>query len=325
MKTSRNLLYLGFTIFLLVVYNRVFFKRIPHELYNFLSFQLIVIYCSIIITFFLSVVFCIFKLINKNNLKYTTINKYNNYLKKITHYYFLSLKVFDTFIKANISDVWVKLTVKLSTFICNKIQYKNIQYLTWVFDFLPRILIALTFAFDTIYLQQFYYFFKLIPILILPIIYNYILYTIKGVCEINIDDCPKYFRIQQYSDYNLYLDSWEYVKFKLRECVNNPTKVHQLFTNEFLLNDNLSLFQFSFSETYLLTNKDTLKNMSDEDISELLFSSYLGLNQMFVLPFIYVNRIETYQNLQLIKVQLFVSTIFLISWVYILCYGLGVI
>jgi hypothetical protein len=321
MKTSRNLLYLGFIIFFLVVYYRIFFKRTPHELHKFLSLELIVFYCLLIITFLLSIVFCIYKLINEDNFKpiYSN-NRYINSLKKITYYYFLSLKTFDSFLKANFSERWVNLTVKLSGFICNNIQYKNVQYLTWIFDFLPRILIALTFMFDTVYLHQFLYFFKL-----LPLVYNYILYTIKSVCEVNIDDCPKYFKIQKSSNNSKYLGQWEYVKFKLLECAHHPLKVQKLFSDETLLGDNLSLFQFSFSEVYLLDNEDKLKTMSDEDVSQLLFASYLGLNQMFILPFIYVNSIETYKNLQVIKVQLFISIIFLISWVYILFYGLGII
>ena len=83
--------------------------------------------------------------------------------------YSKSMKEFDTYIKsfAIIDKYYTNIMYNLNTFICNKMNYSYGKYLTWIFNFFIRILVSLTFSIDVLYFHKFYYFYKVLPLLVI--------------------------------------------------------------------------------------------------------------------------------------------------------------
>lgn len=202
------------------------------------------------------------------------------------------------------------------------ITLKNIHYFTWIFDFLPKIVFCITFSYDILYCHKFLYSYKIALILLIPLIYYYILYNIKTFCNQNIDRGKDIFIINNIA-LNEEISIWNYFVLKAREVTQDVNKVSTLFSDNYLLKENLLKYEFGWTQKYIEENQVKFKTMSDEEITNKLFKQYLGLNQIYILMYIYYLRIETYKDIQIYYIRLYLSIIFFIDWLYIILHGLN--
>jgi hypothetical protein len=333
---NKNMIYisLGFIIVTFVIILRVFYPRTPRELYTAISWELSIIYIIIILNFLFILILCIYNLLKdyeKININQNTKMKlfiYNNWLYKklqlFYNYYHKSLISFDIFIKHNIIKKWALIGLYIMRKIRDKVEYNQLVIFNWIFDFIPKIGVATTFFIDVIFYNKFYFFYKSVLFIIIPIIYSYILYTIKQICEINIKDAINEFIILDIEK-NQYITFIEYFNYIAKKSLSNTDEMSRYFTNNFLLNKNLRLFQFNWTEQYLKINQEYLKPLSDDEVGNILLTSYLGLHQVFILMYIYMIRIEAHKEMTQNWIRLYMSTIFFIGWFYLLLYGLNFI
>ena len=85
--------------------------------------------------------------------------------------------------------------LNFNSFITNKLNFYSGIYLTWIFNFFIRIILAITFAIDVLYFHKFYYFFKFLPLLIIVLLYEYLLYCITTVAKHNLNRYSNFFII----------------------------------------------------------------------------------------------------------------------------------
>ena len=331
MKIFHNKLYvfLGFIITAIILYYRFVHVRLPRDLLTHLTYDLICLYLCIILGFFMTLVYslynilCFYNILKPKDTKIFVDMKPILYIRKLQNFYYNCLRSFDIYIRVNFTDIVIKFSFELLDVMTKQLSYKKIYYLNWIFDYCVRILISMAFVFDVFWLHSFYFFFKALILLLIPLIYNYICYTMKDICIINIDDCSNYFNIYDLKE-NHKIFHWDYVKHKLYLVFKNVADINYVFDDDYLLNNNLEQFRFEFSQSYLEKYKDHLKSISDTEVTELFFEHYLGFHKTFILPFIYLTRLEILKETQGQFIRFITSLIFFIGWIYILFYGLNI-
>lgn len=229
-----------------------------------------------------------------------------------------SLKVFDTFIKNNIFKNWLSWSIKLIKLI-TKVPYQYITYLNWVFDYIIRLGVCLCFTLDVVYYHKINYLYKALPLLLIPLIYKYILYTLHTVTEINLEDIKDVFII---NEDNKIITSFEYCKILAKKVLLSPSMANTFFSDNYLLHDNLKQFTFQWTDSYIAHNEITFKDYNDTELSNFFLESYLVYNQLFVLTSIYLYTLDyNYKNMGL-WVSFMISFLYFFNWLYILIYGI---
>jgi len=332
MKVLRNnYIYIlaGFIIVFFIIYFRLIYVRIPRELYLNPHWSLLLIYLLTIFMILINIILhCLTILKNMKILTKSNPSKIKLFFSKkaslVKHIFSKSLLSFEHFMNVYFTDINFKICFEIMYYATINIVYVKIQIVTWIFDYIPRLIISICFIYDIFYLQTLNYFFKVIPLFILPIIYNYICFTIKKICEINIDNCGRYLTIYDYKEQINIPNPWTYVKL-ISHRVNPPDRLDYYFSDNFLLNDNLSLFKFGLSQEYLKQNEIEFSLLSDKQVTDRLYNLYLGFHQTYILPFLYIIRIEIYRSSLDALLGLLNSLIYLFGWSYILLYSLGYI
>ena len=178
MTTSRkNYIYIvcGFLFIISIIYFKLIYVRIPKDLYtnknSFLFMSYLITMCIFLFLLIKNVSHIMqkYKFIGRNANNYIFIKKI---LLTLTMLFYKSLRSIEQFINSYITTIDFKLCFELMHYATTKITYLNIQKATWIFDYIPRLMLLSCFSYDVFFLHKFYYFFKVIPITILPLLYR---------------------------------------------------------------------------------------------------------------------------------------------------------
>jgi hypothetical protein len=271
----------GCTIACVILFSKVFKERIAHPLFTNLSWFHLSIYSIISLSFFISFIYTAV-----NIMRYYGSSKYIIPKNKLTSYllnvYVISLKSFDKFVKENIIIFWA-----LWCFSFLKILHKiNIYYfitIIFIFNYLPRLMFAISFLVDVFVFKEFYYSYKFAALLLLPLISIYLLYTLESVCLINLMDLDKMFTVFG-KNQKIVLTPPQYIMQFIKYIPqNNFKKISTLFKLDYLSSIHLEDFQFSWNDYYLQKNKDVLKVLTDDEIFQRFNNEYFQDHQIFML------------------------------------------
>lgn len=118
------------------------------------------------------------------------ILKVKSYFHNISNIYQKSLQAIDDFIKhtllgprilgANLK-ILCPLLIKLLG-----VKHKTYKWLYVFFDILPKSILLLLFSLDILYCKQFHYIYQVAWLTLLPIMFHYIVFTLKEFCDFNI-------------------------------------------------------------------------------------------------------------------------------------------
>jgi hypothetical protein len=335
-KLNLNIFYVffGWLIFCYLFYFRVIYKRVPRELYTNISTFLLILYILIILGHLISLIMSIYKIFfYKNKTTKKTFkeklmeNKYIISISSLFDIYSKSLKEFDNYIKSFpvIDKYYTEIMFNFSCFITENFKFYYGVYFNFLFNFFIRIILILAFSIDVLYFHKFYYFFKVLPLIIILLIYEYILHCISEVTKTNLNTQIKNFTIIVKKDNsNNEINLNEYLILKSRECTSNPLKGHEFYTEEYLINTNFSNYHFSFSEEFI--KELDLENSSLDEQKELLINVYIHIHKAIIYPALFYEMLHVFKtDIHGPKITLFTSTLYLISWSYILLYGIGYI
>ena len=193
---KNNLLFIvGITIITYILYIRLFLKRMPKEL----NIEMSLFTKTIFITMFIG-----FLMLLLNSIRLFLINKkfYKPKMPKNQYFVFIKdkLQLYSDFWSNSLKKVHERLVQGYLSYYLEKIgsylpQYFKIYetyYLTLAFNFLPKSIVLVTFLIDVLFYQELYYFYKTAPLLLLPLIYQYLVYAVyqdalNGVFE--ADNC----------------------------------------------------------------------------------------------------------------------------------------
>lgn len=335
MKTflkNKNIIYIfvGLFLIMLFLFFRLFYVRLPRNLYTNITFELLAMYLVITIIIIISLGFTVYKLLieyeyiksNNNSIvnRYIQNNSLIKLVKTCINLCKHSLITLDNYIKFYIITKWLFIGLFFMNKITKHIKYENAPYLTLIFDFIPRILITILFSIDVFIYHKFDFFYKAMPMLLLPVIYQYICYTLKNICELNLQSAEDIFLIIDTTN-NIKLSPIEYVKSYIRKAWDNPKLINSSFSEYSLLNNNLEAYTFGWTQNYIDKNQTKFNKMTNDEITQAFFVSYLQFNQLFVLTSIYLFNIELTKDKQLTWIRLSLSSILLLNWTYIIYYG----
>jgi hypothetical protein len=192
---------LGFIIIFYYIYLRLILVRLPKNLSQNLDL-IDILFLTIIIAIFAFLT--IYNYCYYFNLKYTIITNNPNFKQNIIlgiknlvtaikKNFFYCLTTVDNLIKhemlKNNLGIGLKKGIK---FIYTKINFmykssSGFYIFYFAFDFLPKMIVLTSFIFDLFLYSKFDYVYKLSFLLIIPLIFNYILFTYKEFAEFNIN------------------------------------------------------------------------------------------------------------------------------------------
>jgi hypothetical protein len=195
---NKNNIFIAFGILIIsyILYIRVILVRLPKELptqpdlFESISYSLI---ASIFFSLFL---YATYRLYRRYNTVITSENfvivwlKYQIF-KPILDWYYKSLKALDYYLK----DVLLvnHLGTALNAFgtifnsIFSRVVSKKYFFTYLCFDLLSKFFILLIFSYD-VYHHNFHYIYKASLLLLIPILYKYIVFTLREFAEFNIRD-----------------------------------------------------------------------------------------------------------------------------------------
>lgn len=303
MKSTINKLYilLGAFIVCYILFIRLIWKRLPKELSTDLPEYLMLFYLLIISMFIVLIIINIFHLFNK------TIHP-NKGLKIISQFIQECLYTFDEYIK-NKDYTYFSLGSLLQSFCSvyvycvNRNSFKKHRYLLVLFDILPKVIMASVFLFEIIFMHKINYFYKLSGLLLLPLVFNYVIYTLKDFCTRNLEIFDTILCITDIND-NI-VDMKDYCRQK---CYFYLTRGNRGST----------VFFARLSKTFI--NENVTKSY-DEKATLYHFMEVLDVfiqvkEQLFVLY--YIKERWLYIN---IFINIIIYLLYIISWAYTIWYG----
>src|SRR5271154_1801065 len=303
---------IGCIIVTYFVYFRLIFIRLPKELINQSDFHTILytLAATISLTLFFYTVYKLYKIHYITWYKPPTnilILWLSNQISTLFKVYYNSLKAFDDFIKHTIlvehlGQILKSLSV-IFIKIFTKVKSKKYIIIYTMLDLMPKIIFLIAFSFD-VYNHKFYYSYQLVGILFIPLLYKYILFTLREFSEHNIKDMNEsiliyYFHSGQIMTSEDIIDNCKGI-INPKDTYYNPKQ-------------RFSLHVVDLSESYKQECFDNGRQLTDD----LMFYS----KQMNFFQRIRGNvaRLEI-QNKYTIYFNLIRYTIYSILWLYILVY-----
>ena len=190
MKNNNVYRVVGLILLSLLLYN-IFHTHIPKtikELDMYLIVFSFIIYSIKSILLFMKIIKLHFLIPSKPNTFFQKI--YQNYIYAIINLIDLSYKYLDSYIKDNILGPLIlgSNLKKLMNFLLNNIGSKHSSYklLFIIFDIIPKLIIILIFCVDTIILDKLEYIYIFSWIILIPLTFKYIIFTLREFTEYNI-------------------------------------------------------------------------------------------------------------------------------------------
>lgn len=188
-KSTLNLFFGFFIIF--VILNVRLLERLPNKL-DFDSMYLLLLALFI----FSTNCFILFR-----NIIFPKIQKNDRILKCIYWIYdiiyFFQVSLFTTYVQLLQLFPSYKNIFFIICYNITKIEYKYfMEILLLVFDILPKLLLLGTFMVDVLIFQEFYYFYKVLWIILFPLLLKTIVFILDNYTLEEIEDLQRYFVIE---------------------------------------------------------------------------------------------------------------------------------
>lgn len=322
MFKNNLLIFFGFFLVLLLLWNRLIRTRLPTELNSNLNKLTIFIYTfllvCILIAFFYNILLLLKSSAHKKNafsilwgklylLPYNPLHIINN-----------SLTALDAFIKNNMpiynahqsyGDFFIE-TLGLK---CSKYTKTSLLIL-YLFKLVPQLFVCFLFFLDVTYFHRFDYFYKSLWLLILPIMMSYIIYSLRTLIVTNLDS----------------LDSIMIFKVKLNdfttEYINLTPEIIDRDFNHITVYQWYNVVKNTKPGEYLCYNSFTenyRKNFSTAEEEQLTINYCLEFLQKAFNIYQFLETYDNYKTKIEIPSNIFRYFIYLLGWVYILLYGCG--
>lgn len=174
---------LAFSLLIYIIFAR--FRKLTLTK-SLVTFDLIFITILAIIFFLLLIATCSTLFTTKKSTPYSTVVLIF-YKDLINNYYYVPLKIFDDYLAKVFKRKYYLnrgfYSNKLLQFLYCKILYPtqfkitNIYFITyWAVKYIPKIIVASSFLLDIFYFKEFHYFYWSLPLLLLPLLLQYLKY-----------------------------------------------------------------------------------------------------------------------------------------------------
>lgn len=174
---------IGCLISTYILFMRLIYKRLPRDLSIDLSTTLLYIYVGILSMFLFSLSYTIYKAFFYQE-RADRID-YLRYIRPLMSFWNHCLIQFDYFIKSHIENSW-DITVAIGLYLYNKYSHKHMVFSIVLFCIIPKVIVVCAFLIDIFLYHKFNYFYKLSYLLIIPLIFNYLIYSLHDLSITNI-------------------------------------------------------------------------------------------------------------------------------------------
>lgn len=307
-------IWLGIVIVGYIISIRLLINKLPRELPTIVSWIEFCIYSLVPLCFlFLAIALMIGPKKTQKTLILMYLSKFLNILSK---FYWKSLLALDSIIKQKIpSEVLGYNLLRFAKIYADyyKLNNKKLFIKTFIlFSFIPKYLFLLILIYDVFYLKMFNYIYYYAWLLLIPVAFNYLLFTLKEFFSFNLNHyIHNVFLV--IDDNNLLVEDVDII---LDSC----TKVA---FNIFHFNEKNVIFDSLYgniSESYLKENHIT-DYREAESVKLLRYNEFvlfrLGYTQMVIFNLIR----ETFNT----KLNVFYFLCLALVWLYVLIRGLGYI
>lgn len=288
-----------------ILYYRLFHKRLPRDLYDDLNFYLICLYFLILVSMFVLLILNIIKLYKKvYKVKTTYKSTYlDSFLNLLNHKYNpvnllnKSLITFDAFIKNNTPEydshklysdhIIEKISIGFSLYPKSSIS------VLLLLRIIPQIIICLSFLIDVLVFHKFFFLYKTLWVLLVPMLITYITYSIKKNIEINLDSLNDSVNLTVDNKQLTIYQWYDIARYDIKNDVQTVCTIN-------LKNENL--------------NSEKHQNILDYIID--------GMNLYFTLED-YIIKYDYYREFSEYSFNIFKYLTYTICWIYILFYGVS--
>jgi hypothetical protein len=310
--TNKLMIITGSIIVTYYLYIRLIIKRLPKDLATESIFNEIFYILAAIVSMIL-LIYTMYKLYKIHYLKSDKpstnifIKSLNNQINTLSKLYYDGLIALDDFIKHTIlvehlGEI-LKSFSKIFLNIFIKVKSKKYIFAYIILDSMPKLIVLIAFCFD-VYNHKFCYMYQLAFVLLIPLLYKYIIFTLREFSEHNIKDMNEHILIY-------YFHSGQIMTSE--DIINNCKGITNPKDTYYNSEERFSLRVIALSEEY----KQECFNNNRELTDDLMF--YTKQMNFFQRIRSYVARLET-QNKYNIYFNLIRYTIYSILWLYILVY-----
>lgn len=313
MTTNLIKILIGFVIVSYIIYSRLFMIRVPRDLYNTLTIIQVTFYVVILLYFVILLIYNCYKFINKNKSKESS--KYINFMLEILQnpknpliFLYDSLVSFDIFIKNNLPQHDIRRNY--GHFICEKLNYFLAKkdplsiYTLLGLVIIPQFCCCFAFAFDILLYQNFYYFYKIIWFLIIPVVIHYIIYSIDFNTEAQLAYLNDFliFKIigNNTESIPINIDKW----YEIRQLLKTDDEKEDIFCAIYL-------------------TEETLESISDPEIRAVILQNCLDNMYLFFDCRAYLTKFKEIRQKWIIPFNIIRYTVYILCWLYVLSFGLN--
>lgn len=312
---NKFLLFSGVIILSAILYNRLFRIRLPRNINTFIDSPYYILYIIILIGFIIMLCSTVLQLymfllnIDKKSsifiskIKLIVDHKYNpiTIISK-------SLILLDAFIKnlsPNYNDIYSYIDIviiKIARFLLET--NTKIIYTLFILRITPQLIVCFCFIRDILFHQEFNSFYKSLIVLILPLLLQYIQYSIKMLVDTNLEDLDDSLDIRilpshQYTKETSFEDYQRISIYDWRDICLSPEK------EDYICYNNLS------QKTLDEINNDTLIG------KHILGKGVSFMSTLFEL-YNYSYKFDEYKFIIETPINITKYTIYIIGWSYII-------
>lgn len=313
----KNNIIIGLLFLLFILYNRLWRERLPKFFSDIANSYYYFLYIIIIISFTITLITTLYQIY----IKFRKIYREPNYIIKkiniiIEHPYnpyniiSKSIIVLDAFIKNNTpfyddSYSYSDIIIMKCASILFSTKIKTILFILFL-RLAPQLIVCNCFFIDIIYHEKFLYFYKSLKLLIIPLILQYILYSIENFINTNLQGLNdilviRKLPLQLYSK-NVSLEDYDIISiYEKRDLLLSFESNKYIFNNN-LSNETIASFNGDLQSAQVSLERaiDIMHNLFYLNKGLLIFKEYKFLIEA---PFKIVSYI-----------------IYIIGWLYILNY-----
>lgn len=300
-------------------------KEIPDPYFNETKFWILFIICFLC---FCSITICVKHLYNE---KKNAQNLFQTLIFFIVSFFSKPIQIFDNFIKKTSFierryDIFISYLTQYS----NKIADQTLLKIIFLFQYLPRIILAIILFCDVFYFSKIEYFYKFLLIGLIPLIFNYIHASIEEYMNKNISLLEEF-----YSEILVFEKGFEFLVSRTRNSKAVYHFKHKTirefieikFENYLNILCNIDDFEYTGIPTIkheLLTSFAHINY--NNDIEKITKQDNIFLKSVFVPKmqqildakgYLFGFFVQTHEKL-LLFFRLLVMIIYLICWTYIL-------
>jgi hypothetical protein len=192
------------------------------------------------------------------------------------------------------------IAISIGTYLASKVKKKyQVYILLLLFNYSIKIIVISTFLFDIIIYNQFYYFYKILFILTIPLIFSYTLYSLNDLSNQNILRLSKDLQIFHN---NILLTPFDFTFKQLRSVIN------------------LNEYSFKLTQACKINSLPEGFNLNDfnDNVFNELTAYYINLYFIYHRIFKFCFNVNYILDLNKNIFNLFIYSLYIFGWSYII-------